>query len=83
MSNAIDEYDIRQAFDALDADECQGRLSFAQLQTFYLGLGFTVPCRRMTVEHLQQDARRLRLGDDSFLTLAETLQLFQQVRRYS
>ena len=77
--NAIDEYDIRQTFDALD-DECQGRLGFVQLQTLYLGLGFSVPRRRMTAEHLQQDARQCGFGQDS-LSLAETLKLFKQVRK--
>ena len=76
--NAIDEYDIRQAFDALD-DHCQGRLDFAQLQTLYLGLGFSVPRRRMTEQHLCSDAQRLGLYQDS-LSLHETLKLFRKVR---
>lgn len=78
--NAIDEYDIREAFDALDV-ECRARLSFDELQTLYLGLGFS-SARRMTVQQLRQDARRHGVyhGHDDSLSLPETLKLFQKVR---
>jgi hypothetical protein len=76
--NAIDEYDIREAFEALDDDDCRGKLTFVQLQTLYLGLGFTDPKSRMAVEDLQEDARKIGLNDQS-LTLDQTLQLFRKV----
>lgn len=76
--NAIDEYDVRQAFDALDASTCLGRLDFAQLQTLYLGLGFTTP-RRMTQRQLRQEAQQVLGQQQESLSLEETLQLFQKV----
>jgi Ca2+-binding EF-hand superfamily protein len=74
--NAIDKYDIREAFDALDAD-CEGSLGFANLLTLYLGLGFATP-RRMTVAHLEKDARALGYREDA-LSLEQTIKLFAKV----
>lgn len=76
--NAIDEYDIREAFDVLD-EECQGSLTFEQLQTLYLGLGYTSP-ERMTVEHLQHDAQEALGYFEPSLSLEETLKLMSKVR---
>lgn len=45
----LEEYDIRQAFDALD-DTGEG-ITLRQLQTLYLGLGFS---QRMTLDLLRQ-----------------------------
>ena len=80
MSSAIDEYDIREAFDALDV-ECRGRLSFSQLQTLYLGLGFgtTEATRRMSESTLKHDALHLLGYYADKLSLDETLRLFQNV----
>jgi hypothetical protein len=76
--NAIDQYDIREAFEALDG-ECQGSLGFANLHTLYLGLGFATP-RRMTVEYLKKDARAMGYSED-VLSLEETFKLFAKVRK--
>lgn len=75
--NAIDEYDIREVFDALDL-ECTGRLSFSELQTLYLGLGFSSP-RRMTEEILRKDAKECGLLCQDSLSLEDTLKLFKKV----
>jgi hypothetical protein len=47
--SAIDEFDIRAAFEVLD-DGVQGRISLEDLRTLYIGLGFEP--MRMTLEEL-------------------------------
>jgi hypothetical protein len=37
--NAVDEYDVRASFEALDSDH-EGTLPFPAFYTLYLGLGF-------------------------------------------
>jgi len=61
-------------------EEFRGRLSFAQLQTLFLGLGFSTPRHhRMTATQLEADAKQLHLSSSSSLSSEETLQLFRKV----
>jgi hypothetical protein len=55
--DSIDEYDIRESFDALD-DEKLGRLTVDQSYTLYLGLGYprmALPEWRSKVHAIQSE----------------------------
>jgi len=82
MANAMDEYDIRRAFDVLDP--CQdGVVTLNDLQTLYLGLGYvppkTVPELRSLVRQHQQADDDDDNDDENRVTLETTLKLLSKV----
>lgn len=56
--DSLDEYDIRDTFDALD-EEKEGKLTIDKFYTLYLGLGFP----KMTLEELRNKVRAIQ-GED-------------------
>lgn len=60
--NAMDEYDIRDTFQALDSDQ-DGCLTLDEFHTLYLGLGYRP--QRLTRDELEQEIlRACRKNDD-------------------
>lgn len=69
---SIDEFDIRESFDALD-DEKLGRLSIDCFYTLYLGLGYPKQSKEALKE--QVNARQT----DEYLTIDTALKILAQV----
>ena len=78
--NVLDEYDVRDAFAALDAADVRQSISLDDFGTLYLGLGF-VP--RLTPEQLHREVND-KLGVSSSdserrLTLPQVLHVLSEV----
>mgnify|MGYP000556342408 CR=1 FL=1 len=72
-SSVVDEFDIRESFEALD-DEKLGRLTMDQFYTLYLGLGYpqlTKPDLRGKVSAIQSEES---------VTIEVVLYILSQVR---
>jgi hypothetical protein len=75
-SSLVDEFDIRESFEALD-DEKFGRLTMDQFYTLYLGLGYpqlTKPDLRGKVHAIQSEES---------VTIEVVLYILSQVRTVS
>jgi hypothetical protein len=69
---SIDEFDIRESFDALD-DEKLGRLCLDRFYVLYLGLGYP----KLTKDELEQQVRSRQT--DACVTIDTVLKILSQV----
>ena len=81
--NAIDEYDIRDTFQALDSDQ-DGFLTLDEFHTLYLGLGYRP--QRISQQELQQlvlecnsDGTRTNNDQGGSISLGVVLQVLKKV----
>jgi Ca2+-binding EF-hand superfamily protein len=74
--NAIDEYDIRDAFEALDKG-CDGGIDLEDFYTLYLGLGFQPT--RLLITDLQAEVRAAGLRMDELIPVNIVLDILSQV----
>jgi hypothetical protein len=74
-TNAVDEYDIRDTFEALDTDK-DGFLTAQEFYVLYLGLSFR-PERTMKVEDLQRIAGMDE--KDSLVSIDRVLKVLEKV----
>jgi hypothetical protein len=73
--NALDEYDIRTGFDAMDDDKL-GTIGMDQFCTLYLGLGYP----RLAQHQLEQYVRQVCKNYRHEVTKDMALQILSQVR---
>jgi Ca2+-binding EF-hand superfamily protein len=73
--NAVDEYDIRDTFEALDTDK-DGFLTAQEFYVLYLGLSFR-PERITKVEDLQRIAEMDE--EDSLVSVDRVLKVLEKV----
>lgn len=74
--DAVDEYDVRASFEALDSDH-EGTLSFPAFYTLYLGLGFQP--QRIPEEELRSKFNAAAKGSVDGIYIEECLKVLSQV----
>jgi hypothetical protein len=76
IMNAIDEYDVRSSFEALDIDH-EGTLTFPDFYTLYLGLGFQP--QRIPEQELRAKVAAATGGPIDRISIEECLTILSQV----
>jgi len=74
----LDEYDVRDAFDALDAESVRCSISLDDVYTLYLGLGF-LP--RIEAQELYQEVYIAFGKSVERLTIEQVLMILSKVRQ--
>jgi hypothetical protein len=74
--NAVDEYDVRASFEALDSDH-EGTLPFPAFYTLYLGLGFQP--QRIPERELRSKVDAVTGGSVDGISIEECLKVLSQV----
>lgn len=75
MMNALDEYDVRASFTALDTD-IEGSLCLQDFYTLYLATGFTPV--RIPISNLQQEVQAIAGGPVDRISLDLCLEVLSQ-----
>jgi Ca2+-binding EF-hand superfamily protein len=74
--DAVDEYDVRASFEALDSDH-EGALPFPTFYTLYLGLGFQP--QRIPEQELRTKFDAAAKGSVDGISIEECVKVLSQV----